>query len=413
MAIWTRRRLLIGGGVALAGLAGVAGLRFGLPRWVRPGKPRELSAAARAFVERCLEGLDTHRVIDGHVHLVGLGAGGTGCWVNPDLTDPWHLIKNFKFELYRSAIGMRVDASADADYVAQLLAWHRGAVPGSRLLILAFDQYVDEQGREHPERSGFYTPNDYALRLAEEHAELLACASVHPYRADALDRLDEAVARGARAIKWLPNSMNIDPSSALCDAFYRRLSDLGLPLISHAGSELAVDAEGDERLGNPLLLRRALDQGVRVVVAHCASFGSAEDLDRPDGERRQEQAFDLFMRLFADPRYEANLFADISALPMLNRSPRVLRQLLSAGELHPRLVHGSDYPLPALRLLYSTRKLELTGFLDAEDRALCNEIGEANPLLFDFVLKRSLRLHEDGRTYRFSPRVFETAWLFG
>ena len=32
--------------------------------------------------------------------------------------------------------------------------------------------------------------------------------------------------------------------------------------------------------GNPLRLRRALDAGVRVVVAHCASMGQDRDLDR-------------------------------------------------------------------------------------------------------------------------------------
>lgn len=412
MARWTRRRVLIGGGVAAAGIAALAGLRWGLPRWVRPRGPRNLSPDARAFIDSCLEGLEPARMIDGHVHVFGLGAGDTGCWVNPELTDPWHVVRNFKFDLYRAAIGMDRDASADGDYVRRLLSWHRDAIPGARLLILAFDQRVDEAGREHPGRSAFYTPNDYVLSLAEAHAEFVACASIHPYRADAVDRLDEAAARGARAVKWLPNSMGIDPDSPLCDGFYRRLAELGLPLLTHGGVELAVDAAGDQELGNPLRLRRALDRGVRVIVAHCASFGSAEDLDRPDGERRQQEAFDLFMRLFTDPQYEANLLADISALTMLNRSARILKEILRAEELHPRLVNGSDYPLPALRLLYSPRLLEWTGFLDAEARRACDEIGKVNPLLFDFVLKRSLRFHESGRVYRLPRRVFETSWLF-
>ena len=38
-------------------------------------------------------------------------------------------------------------------------------------------------------------------------------------------------------------------------------------------------AGNPRRIGNPLRLRRALDAGVRVVVAHCASMGQDRDLD--------------------------------------------------------------------------------------------------------------------------------------
>ncbi len=40
-----------------------------------------------------------------------------------------------------------------------------------------------------------------------------------------------------------------------------------------------------EHFGNPLLLRRALDAGVRVVVAHCGSMGEDRDLDRGENGR--------------------------------------------------------------------------------------------------------------------------------
>ena len=64
----------------------------------------------------------------------------------------------------------------------------------------------------------------------------------------------------------------------------RFLSELiegsNLPLISHAGLERAVLGREAHDFGNPLRLRRALDAGVRVVVAHCASLGEDRDLDR-------------------------------------------------------------------------------------------------------------------------------------
>jgi mannonate dehydratase len=284
--------------------------------------------------------------------------------------------------------------------------------PSGRLLAMAFDMTVGEDGTEYPDESTFYTPNEYVLKLAAKHEALIPCASVHPYRVDALDRLDAAAEAGARAIKWLPNSMGIDPSSPKCDAFYRRVAELDLPIITHGGREYAVDSAPHQEFGNPLLLRRALDAGVRIVVAHCASFGTLDDLDHEDAGDRQAAAFDLFMRLFTDPQYEANLFADISGLTLMNRSSRVLRELLMATEVHHRLLNGSDYPIPALHILYSTLKLQWAGFLDERERTLANEIAPVNALLFDFVVKRSLRVEQGGKTYRFPHRVFETDWFF-
>ena len=50
--------------------------------------------------------------------------------------------------------------------------------------------------------------------------------------------------------------------------------------------------------------------------------------------------------------------------------------------------------------------------MDAEDRRLCDQLFDVNPLLFDFAVNRCLRLIEGGRTYRFLPAVFETARAF-
>jgi len=297
---------------------------------------------------------------------------------------------------------MTSEKTADRDYVERLLTLHRAANPTGKLVLMAFEQAVGENGAPRPELSSFYTPNTYVLQLAARHDDVLACVSIHPYRPDALERLDAAAEAGAVALKWLPSAMRIDPASPRCERFYRRLVELGLPLITHGGQEYAVDAAHGQSLGDPLRLRMALDLGVRVVVAHCASLGTFEG----------EPAFDRFMRLFVDPRYDANLFGDISALTQINRSAGPLRELLAAPELHHRLVNGSDYPLPALRVLFSTARWQVAGLLDAERRRLCNEIAVVNPLLFDFVLKRSLAYESEGRSYRFSDGVFETDWLF-
>jgi mannonate dehydratase len=367
------------------------------------------SARAAAFAERCFEGLDRSRVWDGHVHLIGLGAGGTGCSVNPEMLSHLHPIKRFQFEVYKSGAGITDTETADADFVARLLELLRAMNRRGRLLLLAFDHYVTEDGTERPDLSPLHTPNEYVLRLAAEHPEFEACGSIHPYRVDCTDRLDAVVGAGARAIKWIPNAMGIDPASPRCDPFYRRMADIGLPLLTHGGKEYAVDSSHHQDLGDPLRLRRALDAGVRVIVAHCASKGSFPD---PDAGGRKAASFDLFMRLFTDGRYASNLFADISTLAQVHHGARPLRELLKAGELHDRLLYGSDYPLPALRFFITPGKLQLSGLIDAEDRRLCDELFDVNPLLFDFAINRSLRTIENGRTYRFSPSVFETARIF-
>jgi len=406
-----RRFLWLAGGGAVA-LGGIGGLYFGLPRLLRPGPRRELGPEAAAFVEKCYAGLEPSRVWDTHVHVIGLGSEDSGCWIQPEMLSALHPVKRFQFSLYKAALGMDSATTADADYVARLLALQRQANPAGKLLVMAFDQTVGEDGVERPELSPFYTPNAYVLRLAAEHPELIACASIHPYRHDSVERLSEAVEAGARAVKWLPNSMGIDPDSPLCDDFYRRMAEVDLPLISHAGLEYAAGAAHEQELGNPLRLRRALDAGVRVVVAHCASFGQHRDLDARSGEQERIAAFDLFMRMFREPQYEGRLFGDISAITQLNRSGRVLRELLQARELHPRLVNGSDYPLLVLSFLFSTRKLQFEGLLGDRERGLCNEIADVNPLLFDFVLKRSLTFESDGTHHRFSDTIFETNHLF-
>jgi uncharacterized protein len=156
-----------------------------------------------------------------------------------------------------------------------------------------------------------------------------------------------------------------------------------------------VEAEEDQKLGNPLLLRRALDHGVKVIVAHCAGLGTNEDLD--DKSRPQVENFDLFMRLMDDKRYEGLVFGETSAMTQFNRAGRPLRTILEREDLHERLVNGSDYPLPAVNMLIRMRPLVRRGYISVEEGDSLKEIYQYNPLLFDFTLKRSLKHPETGR----------------
>jgi len=294
----------------------------------------------------------------------------------------------------------------DRSVVDRLLNQCEAMPRGFRVLLYAFDWARDESGRPDRERATFYVPDEYCAMLANRHPQHFAwAASIHPYDPAALDRLAAAVASGARAVKWLPTAQGIDPASAQCDRFYARLAELRLPLVTHAGDERAVRGFG-EALGNPLRLRRPLDAGVRVVVAHCASLGSGRDLDRGEGGPMR-QNFELFARLMDDPRYARNLAGDISAVAQGNRVD-VVATLLARREWHSRLLNGSDYPLPGVLPIVSLPLLVERGLLDASAAEPLKELRDHNVLLFDFVLKRSLVNNGSA----FSRTVFETRAYF-
>jgi hypothetical protein len=67
-------------------------------------------------------------------------------------------------------------------------------------------------------------------------------------------------------------------------------------------------------------------------------------------------------------------------------------------------VNGSDYPLPAINSLIRTGAMVKQGYITAEERAHLNEIYDYNPLQFDFVLKRAIRI--PGTDQRFPASIF-------
>lgn len=374
----------------------------GASQWRSVRGGGQLSAPARDLLDRVYGGIDPERLFDFHCHLAGIGRG-SDCWVNPRMLSPWHVRDHVRLLFYMSAGGVRDADAADESFVAGLFSLARAEPLPGRRLLLAFDHRYAEDGELDLEGSEFYVPNAYVYEAARSAPEIFeACASIHPYRVDAIEELELWAQRGVRFVKWLPNAMGIDPADPRCDAFYRRMRELDVTLLSHTGEEQAVDAEGDQELGNPLRLRRALDAGVRVFAAHCGSLGSSRDLDG-DGARRSN--FDLFLRLMDEPRYEGLLYGEISTVTQVNRFAGVLDRLLERTDLHARLVNGSDWPLPGVNVLFQTRALLREGFLSAEERRLLNELYDHDPLLFDLALKRTVKAPGSGA--RFAPTVFE------
>ncbi len=351
------------------------------------------------------ETIDTTQIWDGHVHLIGLGDSDSGIWINPQSLNLLNFKQYIRFRFFMNASCAMSDRSVDEGFIARLkrLRWGQGL----RFVLLAFDYTYNEVGERLPDKSAFYTPNRYAARIHKQSPDTFEwLASIHPYRKDCVEALEKAFLNGARGVKWLPPAMGMNPASPLCDHFYNALAYWDIPLLCHCGDEKAVNGSNTQTYGNPLALRRALERGVKVVIAHCGSLGYNRDTDKgPSGPYVSN--FDLFTRLMNESHYEGLLFGDISAITQTNRID-YLATLITRQDWHPRLVYASDYPLPGIIPLISLKLLRERRYITVEQEKILAQLRQHNSLLFDFVLKRHLQVWGQ----RFSPEVFHTRSLW-
>ncbi|MGQ0656288.1 MAG: amidohydrolase family protein [Betaproteobacteria bacterium] len=350
---------------------------------------------------------------DCHTHLIGSGDSGSGIYVNPQMESIMSPAQYARRLFFLNA-GCAHDApgSVDRSYVERMrnlidgLSATGGA--GTKMLLYAFERTHDDKGEPDLDHTPFHVPDAYTRDIARAHPQYFEwAASIHPYAKDAVERLEDAVRDGARAVKWLPSAMNIDPSSRRCDKFYEKLKEKNMPLVAHAGLERALVGRGLHDYANPLRLRRALDAGARVVVAHCASMGEDRDLDKgPNGP--YVGSFTLFARLMAERRFAGRLFGDLSAMTQVNRAGPALKRVIEEKSWHARLLNGSDYPLPGVMPIFSVDFLVSLGLVAESAASVLKDIRAHNALLFDFVLKRALRSGSSA----LPPGVFETRAFF-
>lgn len=372
-----------------------------------------VSLAEHPLMKQAFSGLDLNQLWDTHFHLLGNGlhngfdGQATGAWLNPDMSSWLSPLQKLQYTFYLDAACISEADKADSLFLENINKILGQLPDGIRFMLLAFDYQYDEKGNAKPESSTFHIPNEYAARVAESQQRFEWIASVHPYREDAIERLEWCKAHGAKAVKWLPPAMNIDPSARRCNRYYQKLIDLELPLLTHAGDEKAVHSEELQKLSNPLLLRGALDQGVNVIVAHCASLGSNQDLDNK--KMSYKSNFDLFARLMNDPNYQNNCLADISAINLINRDVKEIKQIVENQDWHSRLLYASDYPLPGVMPIISSKNLAANDLLDPSVVPFINQVRRHNPWLYDFLVKRFMK----SNGIQFSNDVFRTRRHFG
>lgn len=271
--------------------------------------------------------LNQKQIIDLHVHVAGIGAGGSGCYVSPKLR------RNWRYRTYLKAFGIREkELLAEGDRlvfqrISETILASRAV---SEAVVFALDGVVDEKGELDLARTEVYIPNDFVASETAKYPNLYFGASVNPYRRDAVERLEQVSQQGAVLIKWLPAIQQIDPADQTLVPFFEKLMELDLVLLTHTGDEKSF-TRSEPHLGDPERLRLPLTMGVKIIAAHAATTGKNE------GEANMERLLRMF------PAYPT-LFTDISSLTQLNKLP-YLPRLLKNHSVHDRLVYGTDFPL--------------------------------------------------------------------
>jgi hypothetical protein len=306
--------------------------------------------------------------IDMHVHMVGNGFAGSGGWLR---LKGWHrALAGFMLR----QLGMpasALDEDLECIYAEHLLGLIRESSLDS-VVLLAHERVHGPDGTPRDDLGSMFVPNDVVLDLAAQHSQFLAGVSIHPARPDALDELDRCIGRGAVLMKCLPNCQNIDPSDRRYRLFWERMARAGLPLLAHTGGEHTVPVV-NAAFANPRLLRAPLECGVTVIAAHCGTSSGAFDRDYFD---------DWTAMLHEFP----NLYGDNSALVSLNRCAHLTDCLRT--EIEPRLLHGSDFPVPVLgHRLWLNRSLDRPSFRRIQKIA--------NPLERDLQFKKALAFPDE------------------
>jgi predicted TIM-barrel fold metal-dependent hydrolase len=303
--------------------------------------------------------------LDLHIHLIGVGDSGSGCVLSSAIQEG----ALFKLLVAKLQIAKRA-ATLDQGYVLALAEQLKqsGIDKG---VILAQDAVYDRQGRADWKKTHFYVPNDYVFRVTAEHSDrMIPCISINPRRADAVDELNRCVDKGARVLKIHPPIQGVDIADPSHKPFFRRCAEKKVVVMVHTGHEHSAPVV-DIKLARPEKLRLALDEGCTVVACHC---GTGRPKDRPD-------MLPEFLKLLRTYEKQGTLWGDTAVLGGFQRSKDFAR-LLADDLAKSRLLHGSDFPFPAVPLEFRDKlgtakaaALQMDSNLIRQDFALKDALG--------------------------------------
>jgi predicted TIM-barrel fold metal-dependent hydrolase len=301
------------------------------------------------------------KTLDIHLHLFGLGDGGSGCRVSRATSQgPLFQLLAKKLRIHERA------KTVDEGYVLALAdQLEQSGLTGG--VVLAQDAVYDRNGEPDWGKTPFYVPNDYLFDVVSRFPErMIPCVSINPQRADAIVELQRCATKGAKVLKIHPPIQGVDISAKRYVPFFRRCAELKIVVMVHTGHEHSAPIINSE-LANPRKLALALEEGCTVVACHCGTGWPTDSADMlPD--------FLAMVRRFK------NLWGDTSVLGSAGRV-RDMTRLLADREARDRLLHGSDFPFPATPLAFA-------GTLGVLRAARLQAID--NPIAQDFALKDAL-----------------------
>jgi predicted TIM-barrel fold metal-dependent hydrolase len=278
--------------------------------------------------------LEQAHIIDWHVHVAGMGFGGSGNFINEEMRE------NFRFEFFLS--WMDVTEEQLEEHGDQILVKKLGdkivqSKYVDQAVVLALDGVINEKTKIlDRKKTQVYVSNEFVATQTAKYQSLLFGASINPNREDSLELLEEVYQQGAVLIKWIPSIMYIDPSDEKFIPFYKRMAELNIPLLTHTGMEKSF-ANAKDQFSDPRLLELPLRYGVTVIAAHIATTGES---DGQDNFERILPMFDEFPKLYTD----------ISSLTQLNKLGYLAKAIKHPG-LTERMIYGSDWPLSSFPLV--------------------------------------------------------------
>ena len=297
--------------------------------------------------------------IDIHFHTLGSGKNienaDNDIYRNFDDNHIWYirlLHSSIQNELERLGIDFNNDGEITTEeYFKLIYAIFTQSKEIDGVVLLAMDAVYDlETGDRDDKRTDLYITNTYLSNKVNELNDRLQennvknkkfyfGASVSPNRSDWETELGKVFNEtNAVLMKWIPSAQHIDLREKKHKEFYQALAAHKMPLLCHVGPEYSFpEGRRKKKLDNFKFLEYPLQQGVKVIAAHCAMPVF------PLVNKNKSKKFLKFMKS-ANSGGVIRLWADTSALSLLTRALWIDDII---GNFPPEwLVHGSDYPLP-------------------------------------------------------------------
>ena len=259
--------------------------------------------------------------------VLGNGSHGSGCYLNKNITtvtNPWEYLK---FSIYETAAGIIQTSRCDLQYMDVLTGYFAQQAPHGRALLFAFDQVHGDDGKARPEESEFYTPNEYVCRPRQASSPSTSAvrlgAPVSARRGRGAREGRRGRARGGEV------AAERDEHRPGVRALRRVLRRDGA-------------AQGAAHHATPAKRRRCTPKSgsASATRSSCAARSSAGHASSPTAPPRSEprprrrrgravgRQLRPLQRLMGEPQWLGRLWGDASAITIVNRVGRPLREAL-------------------------------------------------------------------------------------